>query len=183
MKSLRLAVCCAGLTAGTVFPLAQLDPQSPRVPSVRAPKPRDSDQRFLREMIDHHEGLIYLVHEAMQKPISEKAHAVLDGFDVTEDAEKREMIEALHSFFGDSYQGKPTRQDRSAADSVLRQSSSPTFDRVASAFVVSHHRRGIKLVDAFLPHMKRPRVRELAIGIKQKERREMAFHQRRLAAD
>lgn len=62
MKSLRLAVCCAGLTAGTVFPLAQLDPQSPRVPSVRAPKPRDSDQRFLREMIDHHEA-----HQAGQK--------------------------------------------------------------------------------------------------------------------
>jgi len=183
MKSLGLAVCYAGLLAGTVFPLAQLDPQSPGLPSVGDPKPRDSDQRFLREMIDHHEGLIYLVHEAMQKPISEKAHAVLDGFDVTEDAEKREMVEALRFFFGDSYQGKVTKQDRSAADSVLRQSGNPTFDRMASSFVINHHQRGIKIVDAFLSRIRRPRVRELAVGIKKKEKREMAFHQRRLAAD
>ena len=108
-------------------------------------------------MIDHHEGLIYLVHAAMQRPISKKAHEVLDGFDVTEDAEKREMSEVLRSLSGDSYEGAPTKRDRSAADSVLRQSGSPTFDRIASAFVVSHYRLGIKLVDA--------------------------FHQRRLAAD
>ncbi len=102
-------------------------------------------------MLDHHEGLIYLVHEAMQRPISQKAHGVLDGFDVTEDAEKREMSEVLRSY------------------------------QMASAFVVSHHRRGIKLVDAFLPQIRRPRVRELALASKRKEQREIAFHQRRLA--
>jgi len=134
-------------------------------------------------MIDHHEGLIYLVHEAMQRSISKEAHDVLDGFDVTEDAEKREMTEVLRSFFRDSYQGTPTKQDKTAADSVLRESSSAAFDRVASAFVVNHHRRGIRLIDAALPHIKRPRVRELAVAIRKKEQREIAYHQRRLAAD
>jgi len=183
MNSLRIAVCCVCLVAGTAYPQSRFNSPAQTGFSAQAPSVRDPDQRFLREMIDHHEGLIYLVHEAMQRPISEKAHAVLDGFDVTEDAEKREMSEALQSFFGDSYQGTPTKHDRRAADSVLRQSGSTTFDRMASAFVISHHRRGIKLVDAFLPHIKRPRVRELAVGIKQKERREIAVHRRRLAAD
>jgi len=134
-------------------------------------------------MIDHHEGLIYLVHEAMQRSISKKAHDVLDGFDVTEDSEKREMREALSSFFGDSHEGGPTKHDRDAADSILRRSSDPDFDRLASTFIVNHHRRGIRLIDAFLPQIKRPRVRELAVAIRKKEQREIASHQRHLAAD
>ena len=183
MKSLRLAVCCVCLVAATAYPQSRFNSPAPAGFSGQVPSARDPDQRFLREMIDHHEGLIYLVHEAMQRPISKKAHDVLDGFDVTEDAEKREMSEVLRSLSGNSYQGAPTKRDKRSADSVLRQSGSPTFDRLASIFVVSHHRRGIQLVDAFLPRIRRPRVRELAVTIRRKERREMAFHQRRLATD
>ena len=140
MRTLCLAVGLVCL--GTASVPAQSQPG----PATRAGSARDPDQRFLREMIDHHEGLIYLVHEAMGRSISKEAHDVLDGFDVTEDAEKREMTEFLRSFFRDAYQGTPTKQDKSAADSVLRQSSSAAFDRVASAFVVNHHRRGIRLI-------------------------------------
>jgi uncharacterized protein (DUF305 family) len=174
MRAIGVALCVVCLAASG----AALQSQSISASGVSV---RDPDQRFLRDMIDHHEGLIYLVHEAMQRPISQKAHEVLDGFDVTEDAEKREMSEVLRSFFRDSHEGTPTEHDRSAADSVLRQSERPGFDQVASAFVVSHHRRGIKLVDAFLPQIRRPRVRELALAIKRKEQREIAFHLRRLA--
>ncbi len=183
VKNLGLAVCCVCLVAATASPQSRFDSRAPVGFSGQARSDRDPDQRFLREMIDHHEGLIYLVHEAMQRPISKKAHDVLDGFDVTEDAEKREMSEVLKSLSGNSYQGAPTKRDKGSADSILRQSGSPTFDRLASTFIVSHHRRGIQLVDAFLPRIGRPRVRELAIAIRRKERREMAFHQRRLAAD
>lgn len=175
-RTLRLAVGFVCLAAASV------SLQSQSSSAARAGSARDFDQRFLHEMIDHHEGLIYLVHGAMQRPISQKAHEVLDGFDVTEDAEKREMNEILRSFFRDSHEATPTKHDRNAADSVLQQSGSPAFDRVASAFVVSHHRRGIRLIDAFLPLIKRPRVRELALAIRKKEQREIAFHQRRLAA-
>lgn len=183
MKSLRLAACCVCLVAATAYPQSKLNSAASGGISDQARGARDPDQRFLREMIDHHEGLIYLVHEAMQRPISKKAHEVLDVFDMTEDAEKREMSEVLRSLSGDSHEAAPTKRDRNAVDSVLRQSGSPTFDRIASAFIVSHHRRGIKLVDAFLPRIKRPRVRELAVAIRRKESREIAFHQRRLAAD
>ena len=107
MRAISLALCFVCLAASGVA----LQAQSISASGVSA---RDPDQRFLREMIDHHEGLIYLVHEAMQRPISQKAH-------------------------------------------------------------------GIKLFDAFLRQIKRPRVREVALAIKRKEQREIAFHQRRLA--
>jgi hypothetical protein len=183
MRTLRLAVGLVCLGIANVSLQSQSISAARAGLSAQARSARDPDQLFLQEMIDHHEGLIYLVHEAMQRPISKKAHDVLDGFDVTEDAEKREMSELLRSFFGDSHEGRPTNHDRSAADSALRQSGNSGFDRVASAFVVSHHRRGIRLIDAFLPHIKRPRVREIAVTIRKKEQREIAFHQRRLAAD
>ena len=141
----------------------------------------DADRHFLREMIDHHEGLIYLVHEAMQRTISKSAHEVLDRFDVTEDAEKQEMAQALESSFAESYSGKPTAHDKMEADSLLLRVDSPSFDRMASAFVVAHHRRGVQLIDRYLDRIERPRVRELAVTMRRKEMREIAFHQRRLA--
>lgn len=143
----------------------------------------DPDQRFFLEMLDHHQGLIYLVHETMQRPISKKAHDVLDRFDATEDAEKREMSELLRMLFGRSHDPKPSNDDRREADSLLRESSDPGFHRMAMQFVISHHRRGIRMVDSFLTRARRPRVRELAVAIKRKEQREVAFYQKRLAAE
>lgn len=142
----------------------------------------DADRQFLRAMIDHHESLIYLVHEAMQRTISKSAHEVLDRFDVTEDAEKQEMAQALQSLFAESYSGRLTAHDKMEADSLLLHVDNPSFDRMASAFVVAHHRRGVQLINRYLDRIERPRVRELAVTMRKREIREIAFHQRRLAA-
>lgn len=58
----------------------------------------------------------------MQRPVSKATHDVLDGFDVTEDAGKREMSQALRSFFDDSYDGRITQHDKMNADSLLLHS-------------------------------------------------------------
>lgn len=179
---LRASVYAVGLTALCAFALSPRGLQPQLSPHSQTRNIVDADREFLHEMIDHHEGLIYLVHGAMQRTISKSAHEVLDRFDLTEDAEKQEMVQALQSFFAESYSGRPTAHDKMEADSLLLQVDSPTFDRMASAFVVTHHRRGVQLIDRYLDRIQRPRVRELAVTMRRKEMREIAFHQRRLAA-
>lgn len=158
-----------GETAATSVPeAATARPQPPA---------RDADQRFLRRMLDHHEAIITVVHEAMMEPAGHAAHGSVADPAATDsylDAEKQEMLRLLESLYDEQYSPRPTpgltrsgtdasaHADDRAADSAMAGGEDSEQSELAAAY-----RAGVALIDQTEHQLRRPEVRALAARLRQ----------------
>ncbi len=126
---------------------------------------RDSDQRFLRLMLNHHEMLLTLLHERMLSPGGHGDHgsgadpAALDAYI---DAEKAEMLAVLKRLYGESYSPEiPHTTPHAGVES-------PT---ARHARLMSVLQSGPALVDISMPGLRNPAVIELARKIRSTQQR------------
>lgn len=138
----------------------------------------DADRRFLREMLDHHEGLIQLSHEAMQRFMTGPSKDRLSRFDIAQDREKQQMAEALGEIFKDNYSARPDPQHRGEIDSVLAVLPTDRFRDAIAKYIVHHNNEGIRMIDMAMPDLQRQRVRALARAM----RAQMAHEIKELSA-
>ena len=173
----------AAAPAGTSAPSAMGDAGSvaaPQAPRDEQPA-RTADQRFLREMADHHEGVIRLAHEVMQRTDTGAVKGDATALDAAQDSEKREMLALLDTLYRDSHDARPTAADGAAADSVLRLAGA-SREQAFREFVVRHHRRGVQMIDGALASLANERVRELARRMRGTQQQEITAYEQKLAA-
>ncbi|MDQ6885832.1 MAG: hypothetical protein M3068_00920 [Gemmatimonadota bacterium] len=155
---------------------ATIEPLMPESPA------RDPDQRFLRQMLDHHERIIRLVHERASQPASHREHGrSRDPFetDVRLDNEKFEMIALLKLLYQDEHSPRPLRSPDSAAHRAREKRDSARARAGASASMGSEAERiyqealgdalrhGVALIDQWRPSLLRANVRALANRLRQ----------------
>ncbi|GLC28213.1 hypothetical protein [Roseisolibacter agri] len=162
---------------------APLPPPAPPAPpaSVAAlPAARDADQDFLRHMLDHHEALITSAHEGMMQPAGHAAHGTAQDpaeTDAALDAEKREMLALLDRLYGEQYSPRPgagSAVDPSRTGGAARPTPPlPAREAAHAAAAASEagsaparYREGVELIDRFLPRLRRPAVRALAVRLR-----------------
>ncbi len=142
-------------------------PPPPEVPA------RDPDQRFLRRLLDEHEGLAAIVHERMMMRHDDHAMAPgmpmdparnTSGLDTDFDAERRAITEMLRRVYRDSHTPVPATPAQHIADSLPRNAST-SGDSAYRAQLIGGLRRQQALVTRQLPNLHRPEVRRLAIRI------------------
>lgn len=132
---------------------------------------RDADQEFLRMMVDHHQGLIDMSHEAVEKGGAE-VKAKARELDQKQDTEQEEMLGILKSAYNDPHQPTVTPEGRAMADSLSRKSGAD-YDMTYLMDVVEHHKKGIQTIDQFLPRFTRPDVRAMAERMKADQQKDI----------
>lgn len=139
---------------------------------------RDADQEFLRKMVDHHEGLIVMMDEAMERASSAVAKADAKKLHDKQHDTRDRMLGILRSAYNDSHTASVMPSARAMNDSLQRKSGT-AYDRDMYGHLVMHHQEGVKMVDDFLPRLKRPEVRQMAEQMRTEQTREISEFQRK----
>jgi uncharacterized protein (DUF305 family) len=119
--------------------------------TMTRPAARDSNQAFLRMMVDHHEGLVTLVDSATPK-LAGAARADAEKVGTKQETEQQRMQRMLSSQHGDSI----TPAIMTSNDAMIRAVASAPADAAGRAFyeqTVAHHREGIEMSRRLLPHL------------------------------
>lgn len=132
---------------------------------------QDADQEFLREMTNHHQGLIVMAHEAVEKGGSE-VKTLAQTLDQKQDAEQEQMIGILQRDYGDTHQPMVMPKNQAMAVS-LSQKSGADYDMAFQMNVVQHHREGIAMIDQYLPRLTRAEVRTMAETMKADQQKDI----------
>ncbi len=145
-------------------PVVPLPPEAPA---------RDSDQQFLRTLLDEHERLAAIVHERMMMrhddhemkpgmPMDPKRNT--SGLDSDFDAERTTIADMLRRVYGDSHTPVRATPAQRLADSLARNAE-PSGDSAYRAQLISGLRRQQSLVTRQSETLHHPEVRRLALRI------------------
>ena len=129
------------------------------------------DQEFLREMTNHHHGMVTMAHEAMEKTgssVQEEATAI----DQKQDEEIEQMLAILLKDFSDPHTPTIDPATQAMADDLATKSGAD-YDRTFRMHVIEHHKQGIAMIDRFLPLLTRPDVRAMAEQMKADQQKEV----------
>jgi hypothetical protein len=158
---------------------------TPRTPPTRPPPPRrvspprDADHHFLRDLVDHHEGMILLAHAAMER--EHGRHGGGDdpalAADSYRDAEKQRIRAVLDSVYGDAFEPAVPPRVRAETDSILRLEGEE-FERGFEGFTRRYHRETIAMIDRALPGLRRAPVIMLARQIRDRHAKELSVLER-----
>lgn len=119
--------------------------------TMSRPAARDSNQAFLRMMVDHHQGLIAVVDTATPK-IDGTARADAQKVGAKQETEQQRMQRMLSSQHQDSI----TPAIMTSNEAMIRAVASAPADAAGRAFyeqTIAHHREGIEMGKRMLPHL------------------------------
>lgn len=140
--------------------------------------PHDSNQVFLRMMSDHHEGLIMMSDSARARLQGATARADAAKLKEKQQREQREMMTMLRTTHNDSITPMMMPGNRAMMDSTMRAAGS-AVDSVYYHHVIDHHREGIRMTEAILPHLTGD-VKAMAEKMVADQRKEIAEFERKM---
>ncbi len=139
----------------------------------------DPDHDFLRMMTDHHKGMILMAHETIESKVKLGVKPIATRLDKEQDAEMDQMTTMLEQQFKDPYAPKVTADNQAMADQLKGKSGSE-YDRTFLENVIKHHEQAVKMIDAYLPTAKMPKLKKMAEKMKAVQSAEIAEFKKRL---
>jgi uncharacterized protein (DUF305 family) len=162
-----LSAACGGAGGDATNDAAAVPPADSAASAIPADSPavaqtpRDADQEFLRRMVDHHQGLILMAQQAMERGSTDSVKAEAHELHQKQETEQREMLAILQREYGDAHQPSVMPAHQAMLDSLTSKAGAD-YDMAFRMNVVAHHREGIKMTDEFLPRLARPEVKSMA---------------------
>jgi uncharacterized protein (DUF305 family) len=126
---------------------------------------RDADQEFARMMVDHHQGMIVMAQQAMERGSTEALKTEAHGMHQKQETEQKELLAMLQREYQDSHQPTVMPSNRAMADSLSAKQGAD-YDMAFRMHTIAHHREAIQMVDQFLPRLTRPELRTMAERMK-----------------
>ena len=142
---------------------------------------KDADNEFLRQMSDHHEGLVMMASVAMTKATKPATQADAHMLHTKQAAERDSMLAMLRTTYDDKHTPTVMPKTRLQNDS-LQRTSGPEYDRTFYRLVVEHHREALAMIDSFRPRLTRDDVKRMADMMKKDQQKEIADFQRKAGA-
>lgn len=139
---------------------------------------KDADHAFLREMSDHHEGLILIAGTAHQKAAADETRQDAEQLHMKQMAERDTMVTVIRTAYNETHQPTAMPKNRAQND-TLQSLSGAAADRKFYQLVIQHHREGIAMIDSVRPQLQRQNVQRMADRMKQEQQREIAEFQRK----
>ena len=115
--------------------------------------PKDSNQAFLRMMVDHHEGLITMASAAQGKLQSAGAKSDAQKLIDKQRGEQQRMKGMLSSTYSDQHMAMVLLSNKAMNDSLQATSPGGQYDKDFYHHVIAHHREGVQMTDRMLPHL------------------------------
>jgi uncharacterized protein (DUF305 family) len=126
---------------------------------------RDADQEFARMMVDHHQGMIVMAQQAMERGSTEAVKNEAHGMHQKQETEQKELLALLQRGYQDTHQPTVMPSNQAMADSLSAKQGAD-YDMAFRMHTIAHHREAIQMVDQFLPRLTRPELRTMAERMK-----------------
>lgn len=139
---------------------------------------KDADHEFLRMMSDHHEGMVMMMRPAMDKASSSAAKADAKTLHDKQGQERDSMVAMIRASYDETITPMVMPSGKAMNDS-LQAKSGNAYDRDMYRHVIMHHQEGVKMIDDFLPRLKRPEVRQMAEKMRADQQREIQEFQKK----
>ena len=168
----------SGMASGQAADSTAAGANRSNMPAINRPAVKDADHEFLRMMSDHHEGLVVMMDDAIERATSATAIADAKKLHGEQDAERSAMEAIIRTVYNDSTKPMVMPSARAMTDS-LQQKTGAAYDREMYRRVIMHHQEGIRMIDDFLPRLTRANVRQMAEKMRADQQREIAEFQRK----
>lgn len=141
---------------------------------------RDSTRKFLRMMVNHHQGLITMSDSARTKATRADTRKEAAKLDAEQAREQRQMAAMLRRTYADSARPTIMPSNQAMIDSLGRASGAD-YDRTFLRNVIAHHREALAMIDPMLAHLT-PDVRQMAARMRADQTKEIAEYEQKLRA-
>jgi uncharacterized protein (DUF305 family) len=146
--------------------------------AAAASAPRDSNQAFLRMMVDHHHGLVVMSDTAMPRLAGATAKSDAQKMRDKQASEQQQMAQILQTTYTDSHAPMIMPSNQAMIDSVRATAAGAEADRAYYRQVIAHHQEGVHHVDMHLPHLT-GEVKQMAGQMKADQQREIREFERK----
>jgi uncharacterized protein (DUF305 family) len=140
--------------------------------------PRDSNQAFLRMMVDHHHGLVVMSDTAIPRLAGAIAKSDAQKLRDKQASEQQQMSQMLQTTYTDSHAPMIMPSNQAMIDSVRATAAGAEADRAYYRQVIAHHQEGVHHVDMHLPHLT-GEVKQMAEKMKADQQREIREFERK----
>ena len=147
--------------------------------SMNRPPAKDADDEFLRMMSDHHEGLIQMASEAMNKSSNTAVQGDAHKLHTKQAEDQKKMVGMAESMYGDKVTPMIMPSNKAMMDS-LQAKTGAEYDRAFYSNVIAHHQEGIKMIDDMLPKLTKPDIKQMAERMKSEQQKEIAEFQKKV---
>lgn len=131
-----------------------------------------ADQQFLREMSDHHKGMILLAHETIEQKGELSVKDEARALDKEQDEELDRLHTALRGMFNDDYAARVRPEDQAVVDSLVKLQGA-AYSRAFRQNVIRQDEQGVTLIDRYLPRLTQADVKTLAERMRANQLREI----------
>lgn len=149
-----------------------------QMPGMNRGAATDADHEFLRMMSDHHEGMVVMMDAAMERAASATAKADAKMLRDKQQLERDSMVTIIKTAYNDTITPMVMPSAKAMTDS-LQAKTATAYDRDMYGHVIMHHQEGVKMIDDFLPRLKRAEVRQMAEKMRADQQREIREFQRK----
>lgn len=130
------------------------------------------DADFLRQMSDHHEGLVLIAEQAHTRATDDSVRSAAENLHMKQAMERDSMVAMLSSKFQQRHSPEAMAKNRAQADSVA-QMSGAAADRYFVQTTIAHHREGLAMIDQHMGHLTDAQVRSMAEQMRSAQQREI----------
>ncbi|HYC49910.1 MAG TPA: DUF305 domain-containing protein [Gemmatimonadaceae bacterium] len=123
------------------------------------------DVAFLRAMIDHHEGLLFVIMTAMNNTSREATRSHAQRLHRQRTAERDSMVALLRRTFAVGHTPRIDPADIVKADSIPNREGEAR-DALFYRILARHHEDGVRLIERHTGELQDPAVRTLAEQLK-----------------
>ena len=131
----------------------------------------DPNQQFLRMMVDHHQGMIGMAEQAMQRGSTDAVKTEAHAMHTKQQADQQQMRTMLQQQYSDDHQPSMMPSNQAMMDS-LSATQGADYDMAFRMNVIQHHREGIQMIDQHLAHLTGD-VRSMAERMKTEQQQEI----------
>lgn len=140
--------------------------------SGNQPAQAGGDADFLREMLNHHQGLVLIAEEALANASDDSVRSAAENLHMKQASERDSMVAMLSSTFQQQHSPEAMAKNRAQADSVSQMSGAEA-DRYFLQTTIAHHREGLAMIDQHMGHLTNPQVRSMAENMRTAQQREI----------
>ena len=185
LGSLTLAACGGGEEQGDSAALAgdtaAMGAEAGAMAGMQHGPPQDADHEFLRMMSDHHEGLVVMGEDAMNRAADDSVKSAAHMLHTKQMAGRDSMVAMIQQMYNEQHQATIMPKNAAQADS-LRQMSGEATDRYFLQTTIAHHQEGIAMIDQFMQRFTKPEVRQMAEKMRAEQEKEIEELQGKLSS-
>lgn len=127
---------------------------------------------FLKQMSDHHEGLVLITERAQGTVTDDSVQSAADRLHRVQQAEQDTMVAMIRRLHQEQHSPQALARNIAQADSLADMSDTDA-DRYFVQTTIEHHRNGIAMIDQHLGHLTNAEVRAMAERMKAAQQRDI----------